>query len=403
MVCFQRQKVWLRCLIDKISLKMLTGQKILYVQYTNPGGYPPLEHSSRILAQEGWDVVFLGTGAYGASDLCFPPHSNINVQLMPFCPAGWRQKLHYLQFCLWVLIWTLRWQPRCIYASDLLSCPVAVVLSFLPNVSVIYHEHDSPNNTSESFFIRFCLTTRKWLALRAKICILPNQKRVEQFSLDTGTHHQIFCVWNCPTQVEATTKPLSPQRDGLQILYHGSIVPSRLPAEVLKALVMFPTIKLRVIGYDTVGYQSYTQQLREIADQLGVANQVEFIAAMPRYELLKWCHDCDIGLAFMPLNGDDINQQSMVGASNKPFDYLACGLPLLVSNLPDWKQMYVEPGYGLACDPDDTESIAASLKWYLDHPVKMREMGDIGRQRILDEWNYEMQFAPVIEFIKTLV
>lgn len=37
--------------------------RILYIQYTNPAGYPPLEHSSRILAQADWEVLFLGTGA----------------------------------------------------------------------------------------------------------------------------------------------------------------------------------------------------------------------------------------------------------------------------------------------------------------------------------------------------
>jgi hypothetical protein len=34
--------------------------KILYLQYTNPAAYPPLEHNSRILANEGWQVLFLG-------------------------------------------------------------------------------------------------------------------------------------------------------------------------------------------------------------------------------------------------------------------------------------------------------------------------------------------------------
>jgi hypothetical protein len=33
--------------------------KTLYLQYTNPAGYPPLEPSSRILANEGWQVLFL--------------------------------------------------------------------------------------------------------------------------------------------------------------------------------------------------------------------------------------------------------------------------------------------------------------------------------------------------------
>src|SRR5206468_3565164 len=128
-------------------------RRILYVQYTNPAGYPPLEHSSRILADAGWQVLFLGTGAHGANTLRFPSHPNIAVRQMPFCAAGWRQKVHYLGYCLWVLCWTVRWGPHWIYASDPLSCPIAVALSFLPGVRLIYHEHDSPT-TSRGLFPR---------------------------------------------------------------------------------------------------------------------------------------------------------------------------------------------------------------------------------------------------------
>jgi hypothetical protein len=31
-------------------------KRVLYLQYTNPAGYPPLEHSSGILADSGWDA-----------------------------------------------------------------------------------------------------------------------------------------------------------------------------------------------------------------------------------------------------------------------------------------------------------------------------------------------------------
>src|ERR1700691_6128491 len=118
-------------------------RRVLYIQYTNPAGYPPLEHSSRILADAGWQVLFLGTGALGAAALRFPPHPNICVRDLNFCPAGWRQKLHYLLFCLWVLGWAMIWRPRWIYASDHLICPVALALTALPGPRVLYHEHDS--------------------------------------------------------------------------------------------------------------------------------------------------------------------------------------------------------------------------------------------------------------------
>src|SRR5437762_714731 len=100
--------------------------RIVYIQYTNPAAYPPLEHSSRILANDGWKVLFLGTGAFGAGPLRFPPHSNVTVRQLPFCQPGLRQKIHYIIYCLWVLTWVVVWRPQWVYASDLLSCPIAL-------------------------------------------------------------------------------------------------------------------------------------------------------------------------------------------------------------------------------------------------------------------------------------
>ena len=59
----------------------------------------------------------------------------------------------------------------------------------------------------------------------------------------------------------------------------------------------------------------------------------------------------------MPRSTENINLRHMVGASNKAFDYMACGLPLLVTDLPEWVTAFVEPGYARACNPDDPDSI----------------------------------------------
>src|SRR5437763_77589 len=101
--------------------------RIAYVQYTNPAAYPPLEHSSRILARAGWKVLFLGIRSRGGRALRFPPHSNVTVRFLGTCSVGFRQKLHYLTYCIWVFAWVLAWRPRWVYASDPLSCPIALV------------------------------------------------------------------------------------------------------------------------------------------------------------------------------------------------------------------------------------------------------------------------------------
>ncbi len=375
-------------------------RRILYVQYTSPAGYPPLEHSSRILASSGWEVLFLGTGAAGdANRLRFAPLRGVTVRQLPFCPSGFLQKLHYFCFSLWVLGWMFRWRAQWVYASDLLACPVALLVSFLPGVRLVYHEHDSPDGSPPSLFLRLCLETRRLLARRAEICVLPNQQRADRFSREAADGKDVLCIWNCPATEEVS--PPRPAHNGgdLWVLYHGSIVPSRLPSTILTALAVLPQrVRLRVIGYETVGHVGCVRQLQEMASQLGITHRVEFVGTLPtRRELFQYCRQCDAGLALMPKNSCNVNEQTMTGASNKPFDYLACGLALLVSDLPDWRAMYVEPGYGLACDPDNPESIAAALRWFLEHPKEAREMGEKGRERIIQEWNYEKQFQPVLQ------
>lgn len=374
-------------------------QRILYIQYTNPAAYPPLEHSSRILAQNGWQVLFLGTQVREVEALRFPPHSNILVRQLASCPAGWRQKFHYIWFILWTLGWVIRWRPRWIYASDSLSCSVGIVLSCIPGFRVIYHEHDAPGRF-QSVFMRFVLWTRRQLARRARLCVIPNRQRLEAFVKEVGRRADVVCVWNCPSQEEVfSSRPLNNGRS-LRILYQGAIGPYRPPMAVLDALTRLPrTVSLRVIGYEPLGCLGYARQLKEMACRLGVEARLEIFAPMSRDDMLKESQGCDVGLAFVPRQSENINFRYSTGASNKPFDYLAAGLALLVSDLPDWQEIFVEPGYGLACDPSNPEDIAEAIRWFLGHPHQMRVMGERGRCRILEEWNYERSFSPVLEFL----
>lgn len=379
-------------------MSMIHTRRILYIQYANPPAYPSLQHSSRLLADMDWQVMFLGIFAAENDVLRFPDHENIVVRQLPFSSSGLRQKLHYFWFSLWVVGWMLRWRPQWIYTSDLLACPVALPLSFLPGIRVVYHEHDSPDESGTGPFLRLCLRARKWLARRARMCVLPNQQRAELFSETVADSKPVFCIWNCPELAEVTVPREPRMKNQMIVYYHGVIGESYLSSQVLEAMAMLPPqVHFRVIGYETVGTEGYSAYCRQEIRRLGIEDRVEWLGPVPRFEALRYCVQSDVGLATIPIGAEDINGIHKTGASNKPFDFLACGLALLVSDLPDWQAMYVKPGYGLACDPNNPESIAAALRWFLDHPEKMREMGEKGRKRILSEWNYENQFARVLK------
>jgi glycosyltransferase involved in cell wall biosynthesis len=377
-------------------------QKILYIQYSNPGAYPPLQHSARILADNGAKVLLLGIVTTGTEALEFPTHKNIEVRRMRSCAPGIRQKIHYLLFCLWVAWTALSWRRKWLYASDVLASPIAWLLTFWPGLSVLYHEHDGPGLPSAalkprlSAFMRLVFWTRHYLARRAVLCVLPNERRIEEFRKETCTARPLYCVWNCPSKTEARTVFTAGREPELVIFFHGSIVPSRLPLTVLRALRSCPrNIRFHFVGYETIGHRGYVEQIFDESRRLGIRERISYLGALPRAESLRACSRAHVGISLMPMRSEDSNMREMVGASNKPFDYLLCGLALLVSDLPDWEKMFVNPRYGRSCNPDDPDSIADALRWFLDHPEERERMGKTGRERVLREWNYESQFRPV--------
>lgn len=399
------------------------SRSILYLQYTNPANYPPLEHSGMILSRTGWEVFFFGIQSEGESNkLTFPEPLAQSQTLWKHSAPGLRQKLHFAAFTLAALLRAFWQRPSWVYCSDLMSCPAAWLIGRLTRCRVLYHEHDSPDTgqkleaetlkpeiqkeqsgkrkaESGSPFQSFLLWTRRRVGQEAELVVLPNEKRLELFVQATARQKTALCVYNCPRQDEVVGKraEIENQRK-LRLAFHGSINRDRLPLALLEAMSRFPgQIQLAVAGYETVGSKAYMTKFLQTAKLLGLGNTVEFSGALAtRQDLLKAASRCDVGLAFMPLLGGDVNMANMTGASNKPFDYLACGLALLVSARPDWEEMFVRPGYGLACNPDDADSIAEQLRHFLEQPENTRQMGQCGAGQIRQTWHYESQFYPVL-------
>jgi glycosyltransferase involved in cell wall biosynthesis len=370
--------------------------RVLYVQYANPAAYPPIEHSAKILADAGFDVRLLGIDVL-ADRLAFTAHPRIDVRLRRRSAPGARQKLHYAAFVLWAISVALRWRPDWVYASDPLSCPTAAALSLLVGGRLIYHEHDSPQDEAPaSAFMRLVMALRRRVGRTASLCVLPNGRRAEQFVRATGCREAVT-VWNCPLR-EDVTDGAAGRPDGLRVLYHGSIGSTRLPQALVGALAKLPaSVTLTIAGYETAGHAGHIEALQAEARARGVADRVRYVGTVARRgDLMRQCAAADVGLALMPLKTADVNEDAMVGASNKVFDYMAGGLAVLVSDRPDWRAAFVDGGYGLGCDPESPDSIAGALTSWLANPTLRVEMGERGRQQIATAWNYETAFAPIL-------
>lgn len=380
--------------------------RVLFVQYTNPGGYPPLEHASRILARNGWEVEFCGTRGSGAAALQFAPHPRVRLRLWNFRRPGLGQKWHYLRFTLWCVWRVLRWRPHWVYGSDALSTPALALIRRFSRSRILYHEHDSPvpDPVTDTRFQLGILRTRLSIGRSADVVVLPNQKRLEAFLAESQSRTAAFCVWNCPSLDEVpAAPPLRDHRGPLRVLYHGSIVPERFGFYVLEALAACGVdVQVTLMGYFPLSRQGYKAELMAAAARLGVEDRFEYLGAIPqRSELMRLGAKCHVGLCLLRIHEGDINMQNMSGASNKPFDYLSQGIALIVPPDPGWEELYVNTGCAVSCPSHDAGKLAELFRWMDSHREEVAEMGARGHARVLDEWHYEKQFAPVLSLMQS--
>jgi hypothetical protein len=234
--------------------------------------------------------------------------------------------------------------------------------------------------------------------------VLPQQERIRLFIEETGTKRPVYCVWNCPSATIGEVAPPRPRSEGeaLCVYFHGSINLDRVPLTLIEGAKRSGVpVLLRVVGYETVGSLGTTDRLRLAAGDAGPMVRMEFPGTFASHdELARQMDGFHVGWMAYRSESKDLNLINLAGASNKAFDYLSSGLALLVRRSPDWGGLFVDPGHARECDPNDPGSIAAAIRWFYHHPAETAAMGRSGQQRIREEWNYERQFAPVLERIK---
>ena len=367
-------------------------RRILYLQYTNPAAYPPLQHSATMLAEEGWDVLFVGIDAVGAAGFTLPQHERIRYRQVAKRPGG-GARFAFFQAAALAAAW--RFRPDWCYASDMHSAPSALTLRRLLGTRILYHEHDAPAGAARAAL----RSARGRIARKADIVVAPSAQRL---ALVPPGGNARFVVWNCPRRREVAQQQ-STDSAAFKLVYQGSLSRDRLTPQFIDALALLPEhVELHVYGYETAGHPQYVSELRERAHQAGVAQRVNFHGAVQqRSRLLQLLRGHQLGIATIAPGSTDPNLQSMVGASNKVFEYLASAMPVLVTEAPSWREALIGPGYGVGCNPADPDSIANAVRALLAQPQRTAEMGRAGRARILADWNYEQQFAPVMAMLQS--
>lgn len=87
----------------------------------------------------------------------------------------------------------------------------------------------------------------------------------------------------------------------------------------------------------------------------------------------------------------------------KFFEYMAAGLPVILSNFPNWRALIEAPKAGLYVDPTDWDAIVAAVEWLQAHPQEAIEMGRNGRRAVQERFNWQSQADELLKLYGSLL
>jgi glycosyltransferase involved in cell wall biosynthesis len=108
------------------------------------------------------------------------------------------------------------------------------------------------------------------------------------------------------------------------------------------------------------------------------------LAPTDGWPLMATCH---VGVALLRPSPNFIDSYP-----TKLFEYMALGLPVVVSDFPLWRRIVDEAQCGILVDPTDVAAIAAALRWLREHPQEADTMGQRGRQAVLANYSWDTEF-----------
>jgi glycosyltransferase involved in cell wall biosynthesis len=201
---------------------------------------------------------------------------------------------------------------------------------------------------------------------------------------------KVSIVANYPELPNFRPAPMSPEPvSPMAFGYVGGITANRGIEQLVDAMEVVnrthPSVLVLVGQFESEGLRA------RMADRPGWAH-VEFVGTVPHDQVASTMSRCRAGIAtFLP------TPNNVIGSPNKVFEYLAMGLPLILSDFPAWRQMLAGLDCALFVDPADPESIAAAMRELIDDPQRARRMGTSGREAVDTRFNWDTQLDVLVD------
>jgi len=208
----------------------------------------------------------------------------------------------------------------------------------------------------------------------------------------------ITLLYNFPAK-ESFVASTSVVRNKRQLIYVGQLSRPRgvlVFVEIMHLLKKYDGVELLLLGrFDSESTKDEVQSL--IAD-VDLTERIHFLGQIPYADLKSYLLRATVGLVpLQPMS------QYLKVIPTKMFEYMACGLPVVASDLPLIRRFIGDLDCGLLVDPTDPQAHVEAILYLLDHPDEAQRMGENGRRAIEEKYNWDSEGRKLLRLYKELL
>ena len=175
------------------------------------------------------------------------------------------------------------------------------------------------------------------------------------------------------------------------ICYTGSLYPWKGVDILISAMKYMPDEKLLIVGAG-----SRLEELENLARTEGVSGRVNFVGAVSHTSIPEYLSQAK--LAVLPNIPDGPSQFS---SPLKLFEYMACGIPIVASDIPIFHEILTKGDNVIFFEPGSPEALAISLKKLIDDPKLAARIAFNAREGARN-YTYEKRAKRIFEVVEML-
>lgn len=207
-----------------------------------------------------------------------------------------------------------------------------------------------------------------------------------------GQFKDVFILHNYPLLSEWQSVHENPERYlKRDICYLGNITRERGISQLVAALEYVDCTLHLAGGYEPPGYRD------ELIRLPGFAKVKEY-GYINREEASKLLGSSALGVVLF-----DKSPNHLYSLSTKMFEYMAAGLPILVSDLPANKKLLDSAACGRYINASEQQEIALAIKELLSDPAALAEMGARGKDLVNTRLSWESEAPAFLELYHSLI